>query len=73
MIKETEWDNKKMMRSDNYKILFRTKEEKAWWTRRKLDNFNLYSKEKLDKLTISIVNSTNTREKAKKMINKSDS
>jgi hypothetical protein len=61
-----------MMRFINFKILFKIKEEKVWWIKKRYDNYKPFLKLKLDKQMILIVNWMIFQEKAKKMMNKSD-
>lgn len=68
-----EWDNKKMTKSDSYKILSKMKEGKVWLMRKRLDNCNPFLKLKSDKPMISILNLMSSQEKVNVMMNKLDS
>lgn len=70
---EAEWDNKRMIKSDSYKILLKMKEERVWLMRKRSDSYKQFLKLKSEKLTTSIQNLMNFREKVSAMMNKLDS
>lgn len=70
---EAEWDNKRMIKSDSYRILLKMKEERVWLTRKRSDNYKQFLKLKSEKPMISIQNSMNFQEKVSVMMNKLDS
>ena len=70
---EAEWDNKRMIKSDNYRTLSKMKEERVWWTRKRSDNYKPYLKLKSEKPMISIQNLMIFQEKVNVMTSKLDS
>lgn len=72
MIKGIEWRCRKMTRLDSCKILLRIKEEKAWWTKRKLGNSKAFFRGKWEKLISLIIRWMILPGKVRKMTSKSD-
>jgi hypothetical protein len=55
MMKEANWDRKKMIKLDSFKTLLKMKGEKAWWTKKKFENFSPFLSQKSDKPTNSTI------------------
>lgn len=55
MMKEAKWGRKKMIKFGSFKTLLKMKGEKAWWTKKKSENFSPFSSPKSDKPTNSTI------------------
>jgi hypothetical protein len=55
MMKEANWDRKKMIKLDSFKTLLKMKGEKAWWMKKKSESFSRSLSPKSDKPTNSTI------------------